>query len=164
MHNKKNPQKFREKDAIQMQARNQNLKKGRGAILKEWDYCKRPWPEFLLFRPMNFGQNRKFKRFFGPNTGDLQKKRSSPNLKRIFGHNRIFRRFFRLNHGIYFAFSAPKFLWGAVFNFSAKIGLKSTKNVQFWILYRQMGGSSPPAPLLATLLFRSNNKLTWCNS
>ena len=41
---------------------------------------------------------------------------------------------------------------GAVFNFSLKIGLKSTKNVRFCILHKPMGGSSPPAPPLATLL------------
>ena len=40
---------------------------------------------------------------------------------------------------------------GAVFIFSPKIGLKSTKNVRFCILYRPKGGSSPPPPL-ATLL------------
>ena len=43
------------------------------------------------------------------------------------------------------------FLWGggAIFNFSQKIGLKSTKNVWFCRLHKPMGGSSPP---LATLL------------
>ena len=30
-----------------MQARSQDLEKG-GAILKEWEVCKRPWPEFSL--------------------------------------------------------------------------------------------------------------------
>ena len=37
---------------------------------------------------------------------------------------------------------------GAIFNFSQKIGLKSTKNVRFCILHKPMGGSSPPAPPL----------------
>ena len=36
--------------------------------------------------------------------------------------------------------------WGAVFNFSPKIGLKSNKNVRFCILHKPMGGSSLPAP------------------
>ena len=31
-----------------MQARSQDLGKG-GAILKEWELCKRPWLEFSLF-------------------------------------------------------------------------------------------------------------------
>ena len=33
---------------------------------------------------------------------------------------------------------------GAVFNFLPKIGLKSTKNVRFWILHKPMGGLEPP--------------------
>ena len=41
---------------------------------------------------------------------------------------------------------------GAVFILSSKIGLKSTKNVRFCILYRPMGGSSTPRLPLATLL------------
>ena len=39
---------------------------------------------------------------------------------------------------------APNFLWGAVFIFSPKIGLKSTKNVRFCILYRPMRGARAP--------------------
>ena len=43
---------------------------------------------------------------------------------------------------------------GAIFNFSQKIGLKSTKNVRFCILHKPMGGlKPPPRPPLATLLF-----------
>ena len=45
---------------------------------------------------------------------------------------------------------------GAVFNFSPKIGLKSTKNVRFCIHHKPMGAraplASPPPPALATLL------------
>ena len=42
---------------------------------------------------------------------------------------------------------------GAIFHFSQKIGLKSTKNMRFWILHKPMGGgSSPPRPPPATLL------------
>ena len=41
----------------------------------------------------------------------------------------------------------------AIFNFSQKIGLKSTKNVRFCILHKPMGGlEPPPPPPLATLL------------
>ena len=35
---------------------------------------------------------------------------------------------------------------GAVFNFSPKIGLKSTKNVRFCIFYKPMEGLEPPPP------------------
>ena len=42
---------------------------------------------------------------------------------------------------------------GAIFHFSQKIGLKSTKNMRFCILHKPMGGArAPPAPPLATLL------------
>ena len=45
----------------------------------------------------------------------------------------------------YFTTSAPKFLWGGQFSFFlAKIGLKSTKNVRFCILYRPVGARAPP--------------------
>ena len=49
---------------------------------------------------------------------------------------------------------------GAVFIFSPKIGLKSTKNVRFCILHWPTGGGgggarAHPAPLLATLLYQS---------
>ena len=43
---------------------------------------------------------------------------------------------------------------GSIFNFSQKIGLKSTKNMRFCILHKPMGGLEPsPAPPLATLLY-----------
>ena len=39
------------------------------------------------------------------------------------------------------------FLWGgAIFNFSQKIGLKSSKNVRFCILHKPMGGTRAPPP------------------
>ena len=41
---------------------------------------------------------------------------------------------------------------GAIFHFSQKIGLKSTKNMRFCILHKPMGGLEPPPPPLATLL------------
>ena len=52
--------------------------------------------------------------------------------------------YFGPNNGKFFTTSAPKSLWevGAVFIFRAKIGLKSTKNVLFCILFSTMGGSS----------------------
>ena len=43
------------------------------------------------------------------------------------------------------------FLWGAIFNFSQKIGLKSIKNVRFCILHKPMGGArAAPPPGYAT--------------
>ena len=41
---------------------------------------------------------------------------------------------------------------GAIFNFSQKIGLKTTKNVQFCILHKPMGGLEPPLPTLLRTL------------
>ena len=38
------------------------------------------------------------------------------------------------------------FVWGAIFHFSQKIGLKSTKNMRFCILHKPMGGLEPPPP------------------
>ena len=42
----------------------------------------------------------------------------------------------------------------AIFKFSQKIGLKTTKTVRFCILHKPMGGGAraPPGPPLATLL------------
>ena len=74
-----------------------------------------------------------------------KKKGLHRNWDGFFGQKRIFKRFFRPNHDIYFTTSAPNFLWGgAVFIFSPKIGLKSTKNVRFCILQRL----EPPLPPL----------------
>ena len=48
----------------------------------------------------------------------------------------------------------PTSFGGAVFNFSPKIGLKSTKNVRFCILHKPMGGgSSPPPPWLRYCIY-----------
>ena len=118
---------------------------------------------------------RKFKRFFRPKSGGLQKKkkvftefetdfsaaignsnvfsaqnlvvskkkkRSSPKLRLIFPPKLEIQTF----EGGLFSYG------GAIFNFSQEIGLKSTKKVRFCILHKPMGGSSPPAPHLATLL------------
>ena len=53
------------------------------------------------------------------------------------------------NNGKSFTTFAPQSRWGgAVFIFGAKIGIKSTKNVLFCILFRPIGGAvAPPAPL-----------------
>ena len=66
-----------------------------------------------------------------------KKERSSPKLSPIFWPKSGIQTFER---GL-FSYG------GAIFNFSQKIGLKTTKNVRFCILHKPMGGgSSPPAP------------------
>ena len=96
---------------------------------------------------------RKFKRFFRPKTGDLQKKKKvfteiETNFSAKIGYSNAFSGRFttctsQLRHPISFG-------GGAVFNFSPKIGLKSTKNVRFCILHKRMGGGAraPPPPWL----------------
>ena len=91
-------------------------------------------------------KHRKFKGFFRPKLGDLQKK------KKVFAKIQSdfspkFRKFKRLRGGSFR-------MGGAIFHFSQKIGLKSTKYMRFCILHKPMGGArAPPAPPpLATLL------------
>ena len=65
----------------------------------------------------------KFKRFFSPKTGGLQKLKKKGlhrNWDWFFGQNRKFKRFFRPNHDMYFTTSAPNFLWGCCFQFFTK--------------------------------------------
>ena len=84
-----------------------------------------------------FGRNPKFKRFFRPKLGDLQKKK-----KKILPISQV-----QTYEGGLFSCG------GAIFNFPQKIGLKSTKNMRFCILHKPIGGArAPPAPPLATLL------------
>ena len=86
-----------------------------------------------------FGRNPKFKGFFLPKLGDLQKKkkRSSPKFRIIFLPISQFR---HLRGGSFR-------MGGAIFHFSQKIGLKSTKNMRFCILHKPMEGArAPPAP------------------
>ena len=76
------------------QARSQDLEKG-GAILKEWEKCKRPWPEFSLFlnqfhtvcpkiETKFLGKLGNSKVFSAQNqVVSKKKKRSSPNLRLI---------------------------------------------------------------------------------
>ena len=100
-------------------------------------------------------------RFLSPNIGDLQqKKRYPPNLGRFFCPNlrdlkkKVFSQaetqfFCSKSHLIFDQLSSPIPLeGGAIFVFSAKIGLKIAKNGVFCILFRPMGGysSSPPLP------------------
>ena len=72
------------------------------------------------------------------------KKKSSPNLRLIFPPKSEIQTF----EGGLFSYGE-----GAIFNFSLKIGLKTTKKVRFCILHKPLGGvRAPPALPLATLL------------
>ena len=126
------------------QARSQDLEKG-GAILNEWEKCKRPWPEFSLFlnqfhtvcpkiETKFLGKLGNSNVFSAQNQVVSKKKRSSPKLTLIFRPNSEIQTF----EGGLFSYG------GAIFNFSQKIGLKSTKNVRFCILHKPMGGLEPP--------------------
>ena len=83
---------------------------------------------------------RKFKAFFRPKLGDLQKKkkkkkRSSPKLWLLF---RPISQIQTFEEGCF------RMGGGAIFHFSQKIGLKSTKSMRFCILHKPMGGLEPP--------------------
>ena len=89
---------------------------------------------------------RKFKDFFRPKSGGLQKEKKKKVFTKIetdfsaqIGNSNVW--------GGLFSYGG-----GAIFNFSQKIGLKTTKNVRFCILYKPMGGARAPPPPLATLL------------
>ena len=87
----------------------------------------------------NFSVSSEIQRFFPPKIKwSPKKKRSSPKLRLIFRPK-----------------SEPNRLRGAIFNFSQKIGLKTTKMVRFCILHKPMGEARAPRPppLLAALLF-----------
>ena len=140
------------------QARSQDLKKGVGCFERMRKLQTTLTQIFIVLESESqglsknwdgiFRKTRKFKRFFSPKPGDLKKKkRSSPKLRRIFWpkieNSNAFSGWVttstsQLRHPISFG--------GAVFIFSPKTGLESTKNVRFCILTGQWGGSSPPRP------------------
>ena len=144
------------------QARSQDLKKGRGGFFKRVRKLQTTLTQiFIVLESESHGLSknwdgisrkiRKFKPFFSPKTGDLQKqkqkKRSSPKLRRIFWPLADIQTLFQAesrhvlhNFGTHFP------LGEAAFIFSPKIGLKSTKNARFCILHRPMGRLEPPAP------------------
>ena len=87
-----------------------------------------------------FGRNPKFKGFFRPKLGDLQKKKKKKKKRLRQNFSPKFRKFKRLRGGSFR-------MGGAIFHFSQKIGLKSTKYMRFCILHKPMGGArAPPAP------------------
>ena len=87
----------------------------------------------------DFGQSSlRLSRFFCPNLGVLQKKR-----RKVF--SQIEAQFFWSNsHQVHDQFSSPIPMGGTIFVCSTKIGLKSAKNGVFCILFRPIGGCSPP--------------------
>ena len=131
-----------------------------GAFLKEWENCKRPWPEFSLFLNQNHTVYPKIETEFLGKLGISKKNtRLSPNKKKkglhrnwygFFGQNRKFKRFFRPSHDIYFTTSAPNFFWGELFSFfHQKSASKAPKTCDFAYFTGQWGGgSSPPPPWL----------------
>ena len=91
----------------------------------------------LIFRPKS-----KIQRFFPPKIRWFPKKKNKTKVfteietgfSAKFGNSNVW------GGGLFF------YGGGAIFNFSQKIGLKSTKNVQFCILHKPMGGLEPPRP------------------
>ena len=76
-----------------------------------------------------------------------KKERSSPKLRLIFRPKSEIQTFFRTaSRDLLHNFGTQFRLGGAVFNFSPKIGLKSTKNERFCILHKPMGGLEPSRP------------------
>ena len=134
----------------------QNKKKKKKGLHRFWDLRLIFWPKSQI------------QRFFSP------KIRWSPKQKKIKqkGLHRFWDWFFGRNlkfKGVFFAQNQvvskkkkkkvftdwdwlfgttrdSKRLRGAVFNFSPKIDLKTTKMVRFCILHKPMGGLEPPAP------------------
>ena len=138
---------------------------------------KKSSPKFNDF----FGQNQKFKGFFRPKSGDLQKKvfaeiqrlswpeseiwrffpakirwsSKKKSLRRLWVRSRTKKTplFWSKWRHVLHNFGSQIPLGGAVFIFVTKIGLKSTKNVLFCILFRPMEGARAPlSPPTATLL------------
>ena len=89
-----------------------------------------------LFQPKNRWSQKKKKKVFAEIETDFPDKIGNSNAF----SGRFTASTSQLRHPISFG--------GAVFIFSPKIGLKSTKNVRFCILYRLMGGLEPPPPTL----------------
>ena len=131
------------------QARSQDLEKGGGgAILKEWEKCKRPWPEFSLFLNQFHTVCPEIKTEFLGKLGNSngfsakirwspkKKKRSSPKLRLIFRPKSEFQ-----------TFEGGLCSYGGLFSiFDKKSASKAPKTCDFAYFTSQWGGSSPPAP------------------
>ena len=131
------------------QARSQDLEKG-GGLFWNIENCANDldpnfhcsWISFTRFfrklRP-NYSESSEFQRYIPPKISCSPKKKKEEihrNWDWFFGRNPKFKR----SRGGCF----PK--RGAIFNFSQKIWLKTTKNVQFCILHKPMGELEPPPP------------------
>ena len=153
----------------QKQARSRDFAK-EGAFLEVWYNRKRTSPKFSLVLNeinsvflSNFGDLQEKKERSSPNFEEifrpkakirrvfLAENRWSPNKKKGLHRQCVSSRTKNLhysgpNNGKSFTTSAPKSLWGAVFIFGAKIGLKSTKKCYFAYFLGQWGGCCPPPP------------------
>ena len=94
----------------------------------------------------NVSESSEIQRFFPPkirwSPKKKKKKRPSPKLRLLFHPISQIQTF----EGGLFSNG------GAIFHFSQKIGLKSTRSMRFCILHKPMGELEPPPPPLATLL------------
>ena len=130
-----------------IQARSQDLEKG-GAILKKWEVCKRPWLEISLLLNQFHTVCTKVETKFLGNLGNS--KLFSAQIQVVSekkGLHRFWDWFFGRNRKIEHLRGGCFPIGGAIFNFSPKIGLKSTKKRAILnTLQANGGGYSPPAP------------------
>ena len=103
---------------------------------------KRSSPEFI------FGQNRKFKRFFGPKTGDLRKKnRSSPKLRTIFRPKSVIQTVVQAeSRHLLHNFGTHIPLGGLFSFFQQKSASKAPKTYDFAFFISQWEELEPPPP------------------
>ena len=94
------------------------------------------------------GISRKFKRFFCPKTGGLQKKKGlHRNWDWFFGRNRKFKRFFRPYHDLVLHNFGTQFPMGGLFSiFHQKSASKAPKTCDFAYFTSQWRGLEPPPP------------------
>ena len=139
--------------SLHKQARSQDLEKG-GAILKEWEKCKRSWPEFLLFlnefhtvcpkiETKFLGKLENSKVFSAQNQVVSKKKRSSPKLRLIFRPNSEIQTF---EGGLFF------YVGGYFQFFTKNRPQKHQKRAILHTSQANAGTRAPPPPPLATLL------------
>ena len=127
---------FRQKSSDLQKKKKKKKKKGLRQN-SEWFFGRNP--KFKRFFPkIKWSPKKKKKRSSQNQVISKKRKRASPKFKAIFLPK--FRKFKRFRGGSFR-------MGGAIFNFSQKIGLKSTKNMRFCILHKPMGGArAPPAP------------------
>ena len=146
--------------------RSQDLKKAGG--LKEWDNCKRPWPEFSLFLNPNHTVYPKLRRIFRPKS-EIQtvfqpKNRWSPKKKKVSTEiGTVFSAKIGMSNGFSGQITAttsqlrhPNSFGGGCFHFFSKN--RPQKHLKRAILHtlQANGGARAPPPRpsgYATLLF-----------